>query len=271
MNDIDSVRSVAPLVRILAFLLEQKVSTTVQIADYCTPEYKRRYVLCLLKSLIEAGLVSSKIISMDKASPVRIMSLTKAGLEELKLQSGLELDKVQIKSNYPLHDIQLASIRAQFGRIKECDVFLTENVLQSRILEDDIPDLTLFRAQRVDAVTRIIIGNRPIWTPVELERGHKGKLRYKERIKRIYQSDFLKAVLFICETPSLKEGLVQLEKDIYPNQKRRLLFCDLPTFLKSNSRIRFSTSDNDNLDLQIGPSLRSFYPILDQSFTHSIS
>ncbi|MBX9766961.1 MAG: hypothetical protein K2X47_06800 [Bdellovibrionales bacterium] len=224
----------------------------------------------MLKKLSDADLISSKTYPMSGQKPFRLFSLTKLGLDELKLQTGLELEKVQFKSNYPLHDARLSSVRNLFSRIEGCDVFISETVIQSKFLEADVSDLTLFRAHRVDAVARIRISNKMVWAPIELERGHKGIARYTERIKKIYQTDSMKAVLFVTESVTLRNSLVEIEKTIYPGQKRRLLFCDLPTLLNAESSVTFSTSLGETLQFILGTNMNTSYPLLDQTFTYQL-
>jgi hypothetical protein len=263
-------RSLSVDTRILVFLLEQKVCTVKQIGAYCTSEYNRRYIFKLLNKLHRAGFISIDSVSFDGQRARRTVCLTSSGLEQVKLRTGFNLETIQIKSNYPFHDVLLTSVRNQFSKIKDCDVFLSENVLQSKILESDIPELTLFRAYRVDAVVHLRIDGSQVWVPLEVERSHKTSARYRERIKKIYQTDSLKAVFVIAESNTLKNKLIEIEKEIYPNQKRRILFCDLPTLMRSQAGVRFSTTDGVPLCLEMSSALNINYPILDHGFVDSL-
>lgn len=252
--------------RVLAYLAEQKISTAKQIDKYCFFDASHSLVWKVLKQLRNAKLVETWAIRQDQTRCYLLFSLTKNGLKELKDQGQLELEDFQIRSNSPLHDIVLNDLRLFFSRIVNCELFVSENILRSKVLEEELPDLGIFRSHRSDSAVYMNMNGDRNWLALEYERTQKAHARYENKIKSWYQSENIYGVLLVAENEALIRQMSKIESKILPHLPRKILYSSLSHIHSVKTEVKFLNCQNQSLTFKIADALKINYPILNQNF-----
>ncbi len=256
-------------VRVLAFLAEQKVATAKQIENYCFSNSSQTLRWNTLNKLKKARLIEGKVMVAPSRRPYSVFSLTIEGFKELKIQSQLDLDEIQIKSNSPQHDATLTDLRLFFSRISDCHHFISENIIRSKILEDDLSQIATFRSNRCDSAVFMTVNDQKVWLALEYERSQKSRARYIHRIKNWYQAENLPGILLVAENDSLIELMSRIDSSTLPHLPRKILYLSKTKLQLATSEIKFFDCENSPLTFKLSKSLNIQYPILDQSFAKS--
>lgn len=251
--------------RTLAFLAEQKVATAKQIDSYCFYDTSHSYIWKALKQLRQAKLIEEKSLKMGNRRRFFAFSLTKSGFQEMKELGQLDLEDLQLKSNSPLHDIVSSDLRLFFSRLEECRLFVPENIIRSKILEEEVPDLGIFRAHRNDAAVLMNINGEQNWFAVEYERSQKSQVRYENKIKNWYQAENLFCVLVVGENESVIQQMSKIELKILPDLPRKVLYLPLSKVLHPDVEVRLINCKNKSLLLKRSDSMKVHHPILNQN------
>jgi DNA-binding PadR family transcriptional regulator len=251
--------------RVLAFLAEQKIATGHQIEKYCFYDASNAYAWTTLIKLRKAKLVERSELLLNGKRRRFGISLTKDGLNLLKEQSQVYLNELQIKSNTPIHDFNLSDIRLLFSSINECHYFIPENILRSKLLEEEVSGLATFRSHRCDAAVYINIGSKFAWLALEYERSKKSTERYKQRINSWYQAEDLPAILLITEDHLLIDTLSKIDLQTLPHLPRKILYLSKNNLLLHSGFFRFQNCKKEPLTFSISKKKNIYYPILDQN------
>ena len=254
--------------KVLAFLGEQKISLAKQIDKYCFFDGSHSLVWKVLKQLRSAKLIETKTVKKDHLRRSLSFSLTKNGLQELKDQGQLELEDLQTKSNTPIHDIILTDLRIYFSRIKECELFVPENIIRSKILEEELPELSHFRSLRSDSAVFINLSGDCNWFALEYERNQKAHTRYENKIKSWYQSENLYGVLLLAENETLIRKMSEIDSKIWPHLPRKILYLPMSSIYSNKAEVKFQNCKNESLTFKINNSLNTHFPILNQNFAN---
>ena len=253
-------------IRLLAFLAEQKIATGFQIEKYCFNGLSRSFAWKAIKKLRQSRLIDPLIILSPNSRPFSAYQLTNDGFKELKLQTGIDLEEIQIKSNSPQHDIALTDLRLLFSRIQECQYFISENVIRSKLLPDENNELAVFRSCRSDSAVRMTINKKDVWLALEYERSRKSLDRYVQRIKNWYQREDLPGILVATEDEPLAELMAKIDAKTIPQLPRKVLFFPKSRLHSATTEVKFINSQKEPLTFSLGKQRPQQYPILDQSF-----
>ncbi len=256
-----------PVVRILAFLAEQKIATIHQIHQFCFSGTTERNVRRFLTDLAKRNWIANQAILGKSLKPTLAYKLTDTGFEELKAIIGLETEKVQTRVNRREHDVALTDIRIRFGYAPKATIYLSENILQTGIFEGICPQLVHFKSGHHDGAVQLVVNDKKIWMAVEYERSDKTMDRNLERFRSWYQSEELNGILLIAEDESFMKRLIQIDRLTYPNLKRKVLFQHLAEFLQDKPSVSFVTSQERKLAFEFGKLLNTVYPILEQDLS----
>lgn len=262
------VKGYHPVLRTMSFLLEQKIALLSQIHQYCFPNQTLSNARKTVSQLLKSGFVSSHPTVHQQNRFLSGYQLTQKGFEYLLSMSGLNIDKIQLKSNYKLHDVALTDIRLFFAKCKEAQNFLSENVLQSKLYEDSESILVSFRTNRSDAAVQIISGTKAIWISVEFERSDKTDSRLRERFRNWYQTEDIKGIFLIAEDDLLKNRMIKIDQQTYPHLNRKVYMCSYTDLLGNNPKINFESCLGKKISLDFSSSLKPTYPILDQNLSN---
>lgn len=257
------------VVKVLAFLAEQKVATGLQIEKYCFYGLSRSFAWKTIKKMRQARLIESTIVLNPNRRPFSVYQLTSDGFKELKIQSDLELEEIQIKSNSPKHDIILTDLRLFFSQVTECQHFVSENIIRSKILEDDVKEMSAFRSSRSDAVLQMVVDGRKVWLALEFERSRKSNERYIQRIRNWYQSENLPGILVVTEDEALTQIMSKIDSKTIPSLPRKVLFLSLNQLQNSMTKVKFVNCQNELLTFHLGKPFQPHYPILNQNAVRS--
>ncbi len=253
-------------VRVLAFIAEQKVATAKQIENYCFSNSSQTLRWNTLNKLKKARLIEAKTMVAPSRRPYSVFSLTAEGFKELKIQSQLDLEEIQTKSNSPHHDAILTDLRLLFSRINECHHFISENIIRSKILEDDLGIIAIFRSNRCDSAVLMTVNGQRVWLALEYERSQKSRARYIQRIKNWYQAENLPGILLVAENNSLIETMSKIDATTLPHLPRKILYLSKADLQESAGEIKFFNCQKETLTFNLGKAMNIQYPILDQSF-----
>lgn len=256
-----------PIARIMAFLAEQKIASAHQIHQFCFPGKTDRNVRLFLATLTKRGWIGNQAVIGKSHKPMNAYKLTNNGFKELKSIIGLEIEKIQTRVNRREHDLVLTDIRIRFAHSPKARIYLSENLLQTGIFEGVCPQLAHFRSARNDGAVQLFISDSKIWMGVEYERSEKTKDRYIERFRNWYQSEELTGILLIAEDEPFMNRLIQIDRQAYPNFKRKILFQHLNGFLGSGASVTFTTSQGKEFSINFGSSMNTIYPILEQDLS----
>jgi hypothetical protein len=252
--------------RVLAFLAEQKIATAKQIEKYCFVNGSRALTCAVIKKLLNAKLITAKPIRQAGVRAYSGFSLTPEGLKDLKSIAQFELDKVQIKSNTPEHDLVLTDLRIFFSRIVQCHHFIPENIVCTKILENDLQSLANFRAQRADASVLMSVNNQKVWLAVEYERSEKARSRYIGRIRSWYENETFPGILLFAENRNLIKKLAAIDSVTLPHLQRKILYFSMDELKAVTTEMKFHNCNGNSLTFSVGNNPKIQYPILDQSF-----
>lgn len=245
---------------------EQKISTANLIEAYCFFDASNEFAWKIIPKLRAAKLIDSRPLKLPGERQKSGFFLTKEGFTELKTQSQLDLDELQIKSNTPYHDVILSELRIHFSRLNECHYFVSENIIRSKLLESPIPEMATFRSHRCDSAVYMSVGDDKLWLALEYERTQKSYDRYVQRIKNWYQAENLPGVLLVAEDSSLINLLTQIDQKTLPHLPRKILYLSLSNLRSSNATVQFHNCLKEPLTFTVRNSINIYYPILDQSF-----
>lgn len=251
--------------RVLAFLAEQKIATANQIEKYCFVDASNGYMWKLLNNLRKAKLIEAKELRFPGKRKTSGFYLSKLGLRELKEQSQMENEDFQIASNSPYHDVILGDLRIVFSQIQECRYFLTENLIRSKVIENDLPEMSVFRSYRCDSAVLMKVNNQNLWLSLEYERSQKSYSRYVQRIKNWYLAENLTGILLVAENDSLIQMMNKIDLATLPNLQRKILYISKDQILSANKKVQFFNCQKHPLTFNIGESLNIQYPILNQT------
>lgn len=253
--------------RVLSFLADAKISAARQLDPYCFFDVSHSYIWKVLKKLQQAKLIEEKKLRLGTARCFSGYSLSKSGFQELKEQGQLEIEDIQIKSNTPLHDIILNDLRLFFSRLSECEFFISENIIRSKILEEEIPELSIFRSRRSDAAALLNINGDRNWFAIEYERNQKSRSRYEQTIKNWYQDENLYCVLVVAENESVIQQMSSIELKILPHITRKILYLPLSNIYKNDINVPFVNCQKKSLPLKLSEILKVHHPILNQNMS----
>lgn len=256
-----------PTLRVLSFLLEQKIALIPQIHTFCFPGKTERYARHVISKMIEQQLIQFQAIQRSSLKPLTALQATKKGLEEFQLITGIKIGKVQLNAHSRMHDAELTNLRILFSGVEQCQSYVTENVIQSKMFEDIYPDLLIFRTHHSDAGVCLDIRNSKIWLPVEFERTDKTIERTSEKLSRWYQNEDLRGIIVVTEDSILKQKLVRIDRDIYPNIGRKIIFSTIDNIKSAKTEVILENSKQEKLILRKSSRLKNHFPFLDQDLS----
>lgn len=256
-------------VRVLATLAQLKVASTRQIERHCFNKMSQSFVWDTVKKLRQADLIESKSILNPDARPFSAYFLTSKGFKELALQYPLGLEEIQLKSNSLQHDLVLTDLCLLFSQVRECNYFVSENIIRSKLLEEEVKEMAIFRSARSDSAVLMTVNGQKVWLALEYERSRKSFERYKQRLKSWYQTENLPGVLVVTEDESLAEIMAQIDSKTIPHLPRKVLFLPRNQINLQSKKLHFMNSKKEFLTFSLGESIKQFYPILDQNLARS--
>lgn len=237
-------------VKILATLFEQKVCDFNQLHRLSMMNVSESVARDTIAKLQSVSMIESTVFHRVGKRPSSIYSLTPLGYNKLLWHCDYLPDFKQIKSNYKEHDLALSDLRIVLQQFIECQYFISENILKSKLFEDSSSTLSIVRTANADAAILINLSGKKTWCALEYEKSKKSNFRYTEKFKRWYSNTELKAIFLVCESQQLQSTLAKIEKEIFPHIERKILFANYDdiTTLKSKTA-NFSTSSGLSVQL----------------------
>jgi len=249
-------------VKVLATLFEQKVCDFRQLRALCLDDVSKSMARKLMRQIISAQYVEATLHHRTATLPVHLYRLTPAGYNKLLWYCEHLPEYKQIKSNYKEHDLALTDVRIAFQQFKECRCYVSENILRSKLLEESSSALTNIRTVNADAATLLSLNGSLTWSSIEFEKTLKSNYRYSERFKRWYANSELKLAILISASQQIQDKLQEIEKEIYPNLKRKILFATYNDLASENSATVLKTTSGNQLELNKDKGKKIYLPSL---------
>ena len=157
--------------------------------------------------------------------------------------SGVEPQRVQLKSSCPDHDFSLIEIRNVIFRAEGLVHYLTENQLQSGLLGSYSFNYGPFIDRFSDAFLRIKLGRGEFSGAIEFEKSIKSNDRYIDLFLRYYMSKKIEFVLYVVCSPQLIPMIWSIDNQVR-RQKRSKIFTVTYDDLKfSKDFVSFRSSE----------------------------
>lgn len=256
-------------IRVLVTLYEQKIATADQIRRICFTSVSAVMAYRTLCRLKRDKFIDSKKTIADVGRPASYYFLTNLGYNYLRWH-GCELpDNKQLSTNSANHDLHLTDLRILFSALPNCKLFLTENVLKSKILEKQFPEIGNIRSVNCDAAALIQIDGANFWYGIEYEQTRKSDERYLEKFKKWYQNTEINGIFYVVKDNGLLNILIEHDKKVLPNLKRKIIFTSFEDCISSTESITFHGSNGKQRHFSKSKSAKIIYPSFDPIITNS--
>jgi hypothetical protein len=249
-------------VKVLATLFEQKVCDFRQLRALCLDDVSISLARKFMAKLKCLQLIETIAYPRIRAMPINLYRLTAEGYKQLLRKCEYLPEYKQIKSNYREHDLALTDVRIAFQQLKECQYYLSENILKSKLLESSSAAIANIRTVNADAAALLNLKGSLTWTSIEYERTLKSNFRYNERFKKWYANSDLKLAILISESQQIQNKLQEIERDIYPNLKRKILFATYNDLASESSTATLTTTCGILLEFQKDKGKKTHLPSL---------
>ncbi len=245
--------------KILAVLFEQRICDFHQLHKLSMSEVKKSVARQTIAKLQSDKLIQSSQLERVGLRPISIYSLTSVGYQKLRWKFGYLPEYKKIKTQHGIKDLLMTDIRIIFQQHKECQYFLSQNLLQLKIFEDSTSTLAILRNTNPDAAFLFNHSSGRAWCAVEFEYSLKAGVYYKEKFRRWYSNENLRIIFVMSENQKTQKILIEIEKEIYPNEERKILFTNCADLTANETELTtFVTSSNIFVDLHKDKN-QSFY------------
>lgn len=226
---------------ILNYLFRFKIAWMDHIHQEFFKDVHYSAVTRRLRKLEKAKLIGRNVM-LDKAKCIRSsFELTTKGLDKLK-RSGLEVNRVQLKSNYPEHDLKLLELVSVLSKFSMVTKVNTENEL----LNDAEKELVNLRP---DALLKLLVKGHPFLVAIEYELNAKSIARLKDKLIDYYQTGAVDAVFYLCETQAVLNKIRVIDQELSKGQKSKVFFCLAKDALSQPEKVTFTNSQGGEFTL----------------------
>ena len=194
-----------------------------------------------LRLLERAKLIQKDVIMDDEKRIISLFSLTSKGLIELQ-KLGFIVTRKQLKSNYPGHDLALLKLVRSISKLKMVNKIITENELLSLELYLKDESLNEFVSLKPDAVLMLKVKNAYFSVVLEFEQNGKSASRWKQKLIQYYQSSSVDAVFYFCESQSILNKLLEIDRNIATTEKRKIFFALSSSVTSETQKVTLTNS-----------------------------
>lgn len=177
-----------------------------------------------MRLLEKTKFIQKSVTVNDEEKFLSTFSLAPKGLIELQ-KDGHLVTRKQLKSNYPEHDLKLLNLVNKLSSFEIVGQIITENELLSLELYQKDERLCDFVPLKPDALLKLSIKGNPFLVATEYELNGKSAIRWKQKLIQYYQSGNIDAVFYFCESPSVLNKLVEVDREIATTEKRKVFFA----------------------------------------------
>lgn len=177
-----------------------------------------------LRVLESAKFIQRYVAFDDERRVISTFTLSPQGLLDLQ-KAGIAISRKQLKSNYPDHDLKLLKVVRAILRFEMMDKVITENELLSLDLHQHDERLSEFIALKPDAVLMLNVKGAKFHVALEFEQNGKSAIRWKQKLLHYYQSPSVDAVFYVCESLSILNKLIEIDREIATTERRKIFFA----------------------------------------------
>ena len=177
-----------------------------------------------LRLLVKTKFIQRNVTLDGEKGIVSTFTLLPKGLIELQ-KAGYLISRKQLRSNYPDHDLKLLRLIGVISHFEMVNKIITENELLSLDLYQSDERLSEFIALKPDAVLMLNVKGTKFHVALEFEQNGKSAFRWKQKLIHYYQSPSVDAVFYICESPSMLNKLIEIDREIVTSEKRKIFFA----------------------------------------------
>ena len=229
------------------YLYENKIASGKQIKRDIFNNIHLTVVQRRLRRLKSHGFLK-EMAFVRKTTPFKAWSITSKAFNTHVSHELEQIERRQLGSNSPFHDMDLVEIRhAFFGkeRVKE---YLTENVIQSgsSLHGDEIERL---KEHFPDALVKMRIGKKDYWFCLEYEASLKSSSRCEEFLRKYYFHKNVAAVLFIYEEENIYKKILSLEKKLFSKMTPKIYYCSFEKIQSNKDQLEFENSKKTTLKI----------------------
>ena len=229
--------------RIMRSLFESKVMNRKQIGDQFFPDISKDTVNRRLRKITSLGLITRRPIELE-FNIFHSYSLTQKGLAKIKPLLPYGVQKAQISSECPLHDIALNDIRQVFEAKSTVRRYYTENVLQACEDFKSDKEFRVFVELNSDAMARVDSKVGVLNLAIEFDMIHKSKDRYHQKVNSYYVKRGVDGVLYICASKHILDRLFKIDKAVTERYKcgHKLYFALLEDVTRTSGELIFTNA-----------------------------
>lgn len=231
------------------FLFNHKVASVVQIKNYCYPTANIFNVRKRLRRLVDNHYLTEEAAAYaDKM--FRVFSLTHKGFRALLLVNPLRIYRKQLKSNSIIHDHVLVDIAHYLKQLRGTQYYLTENEIQCINFEKDF-ELNDYIKINSDAYLRLERGDYLFDIAIEYEHSQKSKEKYIHLAIDYYLSPSIDHVFYFYRNDWVKNAIVELEEEYYPECKPKFLFSKIDAHFYPKKNLSFKNRKGQEMTVSL--------------------
>ncbi len=188
---------------------------------------------------LETGKLISRDAYYDEGRMISLFGLSAKGILQISLD---QIVRNQFKSNYPEHDLKLERILYRLRSFKMIEEVILENELLGFEKFATDPVFKEFVDLRPDAVLRLKIRDHTFLVSFEYELNSKSSTRWKDKFLDYYAAGTVDAVLYVCESISMMNKMILVDRELNQTGKSKIYFCDKASIFNGNDKICFENS-----------------------------
>ncbi|MFA5583660.1 MAG: hypothetical protein WDA09_05550 [Bacteriovoracaceae bacterium] len=229
--------------KLFRYLFINKVATNQHLQSDIFNQASKQAVHRRLDKLVNAGFI--EVMYLRGNGNRLVYSLSKKTL--LNFIGGKEeLGRLQRKSSSVFHDLGLLEIKRQLSNCRYVENYLSENVLDSGIFDDE-SDIREIRKIHPDAILKIAMPDRQFYFPLEYEASAKFVKRYDKLMAKYYLMDEVKAVIFISKSITIQNKVMQAEKKRCKEASGKFFYCLYENVIELGEKAQFINNKKEVL------------------------
>lgn len=199
-------------------------------------------VIKRLLRLIDGGFIEKRAIPLQNKCQF-VYVITAFGLTAIDHLISGKMIRKELKGSNLEHDLIVAKIYFKVCAAKNLNDCKLENEIQSIVFGDFDRDIDAFRRLNTDIYCALNIDDSIYKIAIEYERSQKESGRWTEYLLNYHLEESVNVVLYICENETIKNSLMNIEKEYSKKYTEKIFFCSYREFF---SNLDFAIFKNTN-------------------------
>lgn len=201
-----------------------------------------------LRLLENARFIRRDVTLDEEKRVVSKFTLSPKGLIEIQ-KAGYDVIRKQLKSNYPDHDLKLLRLVRWISKFSMVNNLIMENELLSLAQYQNDERLSDFIALKPDAILMLKVKAEKFHVALEFEQNGKSVFRWKQKLVHYYQSPGIDAVFYFCESLSILNKLVEIDREITTTERRKIFFVLSESVISGSLKVTLTNSASNTFTL----------------------